>query len=151
MASVAARTSLALSGGGPHEIVKSSAKDKIDRAIPLLGLFTVDVPGDAKLIDDAAKAVGPEGFLQGHTDGSVFSECVEDLFRILESLHAQHYAEALRALICAGQSVATGEGRVTHDQRFMEDLLAPMLGRVLCHGRITPGELERDLTLQTLF
>ena len=54
-------------------VLMSGGVDKGDLAIRLFGLFTVDVPGDAKLIDDAAKAVGPEGFLQGHTDGSIFS------------------------------------------------------------------------------
>src|SRR6266851_9212485 len=158
MASVAARTPLALSPGGPHETVKTSTKHKINlgagvspNAIPLFGLFTVDVPGDAKLIGDAPKAEGPKGFLQRYTDGSVFSKCVKKMFRSFEFLQTQHYAEALRALICSWQSVATRESRVAHDQRFMEDLFAPMLWRVLCHWRITPGELERDLTIQTLF
>src|SRR5207253_703902 len=68
MASVAALASSALAPDAAHDRVKTIVR----HAVALFGFLILDIPLDAKLIGDHAKTGGPESFLKGHANGSVF-------------------------------------------------------------------------------
>ena len=88
IASVAAWASSALSPDAAHDRVKTIAEHKQNAralaAVALFGFLIVDVPRDAKLIDDYAKTVGPESFLKGHSNGSVFRQRTKQAFGLAE-------------------------------------------------------------------
>src|SRR6266849_7319967 len=111
MASVAALASSALSRDAAHDRVKAIAKHKPNAralaAVALFGFLTVDIPRDAKLIGEHAKTVGPESFLKGHANGSVFRQRIKQPFGLAGVIWAKHKAEAPWGLIRSREGIGS--------------------------------------------
>src|SRR5438552_18856971 len=84
MASAAALASLSLVRDDPHDAVNANATHRLNAraltAIALFGFFTVDCPGDCKLIREHAKTVSPERFLKRHANNTSFRQFRKQAF-----------------------------------------------------------------------
>src|SRR5213079_1743877 len=83
----------------PHPPQPGSSVSSALAAVRLFGFLILDVPLDAKLIGDHAKAGGPESLLKGHAYGSVLRQGSKHAFGLTGVIYAQHKAEAPRGLI----------------------------------------------------
>src|SRR6476646_7392683 len=106
-------------------------------ALPI-GFLAVDNPGNAKLIRDHAETMGPECFLNRHTDGSSFRQLGKQALRIV-SRRVQRDREASGRLIRSWSRIGSLNPGIAHRQRGVINLAAPLRRRVLGHRRIAPG------------
>ena len=76
-------------------------------AVALARFLQIDVPSDAKLIGDHAKTVGPESFLKGHANDSVFRQRSKQAFSLARVIRVKQKAEAPRGLIRSRESIGS--------------------------------------------
>ena len=92
-------------------LVKVNAKHKANAralaAVALCRFLIVDVPSDAKLIGEDAKTVGPESFLKGYPNGSVFGQRTEQAFGLAWVIQVKQKAEAPRGLIRSREGIGS--------------------------------------------
>src|SRR5205085_9406055 len=154
IASAAVFASAAKTTGAAHETVMAIARQnsnvRAPTAMASLRLLTVNRPRDAKAIREHAKASGPKRFLKRHADGSSFGEISKQALGIAFT-GVEHDAETPWRLVVARSRIGPLQFGIANNQRGVSYLAAPLRGHIPRHGRIAPGEHERDLAVQTAF
>ena len=113
-------------------------------------LAGVDDPRDAEAVCDHGESASPERLLQWHGDVTVLGECGKQVFRF-GHIRVERDREALRGFVAARRWIGPQNPGVAYFESGVRYFAAPCGRRILGHGRIAPGEHERNLTVQATF